>query len=284
MRPLGPRTERQYKRILVRAFGDAGGDFPALASLRVEVKAWPNSQKVLIRAALARRYKELGIDPDGLKDAFKAIPISWEVKRVTKIPSEEEILAYEIAAKALPPNRRGLALLPLAMGFRSEEVLSLERKAVERALKTGELIAIRKGGEEQALPCKHAKSVLEDLLAAPAALGRVKLRGSEDELDRQGLREGRKLGRWSRAGEILSRGASITQYHLFHKLIRQTGLTASIQGLRPHLLRHAAATRLMRDGAPLPVVQWYLNHKDPRTTSRYLHPASRDVEKYLRPV
>lgn len=43
------------------------------------------------------------------------------------------------------------------------------------------------------------------------------------------------------------------------------------EGIKPHSLRHAAATRLMRNGADLKTISAFLGHSDLRTTNVYLH-------------
>jgi len=83
-------------------------------------------------------------------------------------------------------------------------------------------------------------------------------------------------------GETLSSGQPISQYHVLHRLVQKVGDDAGIDALRPHKLRHAFATRMMRDGATLPVIQWMLGHSSPATTARYVHPGSMDAEKFVR--
>jgi integrase len=91
--------------------------------------------------------------------------------------------------------------------------------------------------------------------------------------------------RWEIAGEILTSGAgSRSAYNRLRDLIESTGRDAGLRGLRPHLLRHAFATRMNRDGAPLFTVQAALGHKNIATTQRYVHASAGDVEKYQRPA
>ncbi len=264
-RPLSPSTQAAYGRMLTRAFGDAEPPY----RVPVTVDAWPESCRALLRAAVKHRYGAAGIDADKV---LGEIPIQWSTKKLTEIPTEEEAQAYETAARRRPPGERAMALLPLALGLRSQELLQLTRASAERSLKSGTLVVLRKGGEEQALPSTHAAELVKELLEVPR-FNRVSLR--ESPLKKKGKR-------WDVAGEILSAGAPITQYHALHALVRRLGLEAGLGDLRPHKLRHAYATRMMRDGAPIAVIQWALGHSSPATTSRYVHAGAVDVAKFAR--
>jgi integrase len=54
------------------------------------------------------------------------------------------------------------------------------------------------------------------------------------------------------------------------------GLTDD-KNFTPHVCRHTCASRLVRKGVPLPVVQKWLGHKDIKTTMRYAHMMPTDL-------
>jgi integrase/recombinase XerC len=65
------------------------------------------------------------------------------------------------------------------------------------------------------------------------------------------------------------------------KLARDSaGITRRVY---PHLLRHTAATALIRGGANVASVQAFLGHSSLQTTTRYVHLAAEDVKReYLK--
>lgn len=261
-KPLSPTSEHLYDRILTRAFGDLEG-----STLDPGVASWTSSNKALLKAAIKRKRPEATAALEALDASAK-----YEIKRAQRFLTEEECVHYEDAAKALPDRGRcALALLPLASALRADEVLTITRPAMVRASKSGELLVLRKGGEEQTLTLKNSIGLFEDLLASPAATGRWT------------IEQGRPRQRqWGTLGEVLSPGKKITQYHILHSLVRDVGAAAKIEEpLHPHLLRHACATRLMKRGAPLAVISKFLNHKNLATTQKYLHASTADAAEYL---
>lgn len=268
-RPLAPRSQIAYDKILQRAFGSLEPPYGRFVS---EVHAWPESQRAMLRAAISRRLTDQGVDPTSV---VKAIPSVWAPRNAVKTPTEVEAQAYEKTAFTLRAGKRAFALLPLAMGLRSEEILTLGRPDVTRGANTGELLVMRKGGKKQALPCSHATDLLVELLEQHAALGRKRLEDPQGDF--------RKPTAWGLAGEILSSKSYLTRYHLFRDLIEATGLAAGVTGLRPHLLRHAFATRMDRDGASVPMIQAWLGHRNIATTLRYVHPDTKEGAKFVRP-
>lgn len=265
---LGGRTEVLYDRLLVRAFGhaDAGhfGDFVS------DVSKWGAGSRRLLEHAITRRCAEKRVDADPILDR---LPPREEARRKSepRVPAEQEAQAFTAAALKLPAGKRALVLLPLTIGLRAMELLKLPRAEVQRAVKTGELRVVRKGGAEQTLPAEHAKALFEELLKVPsAAAGKINSVGRPTA--------------WSVVGEILSMKTEHTRYQLLHRLVRDTGAAVGLDAFRPHLLRHAFASRMNRDGAPLPTIQAALGHASPQTTSIYIHPATEDVKKYVRPI
>lgn len=199
----------------------------------------------------------------GRAELAAEVPRARRQRRDLDVPVEAELRRIERVAWKLEPGPRALALLPLALGLRAREALELRRKDVERALDVGELKLTRKGGYEARIPCEHAAPLFSALLESPGKRGQ----------------------QWKHAGEVLSpEGGPHTQYCALRRLVRRVGREAGVRGLRPHLLRHAFATRLVRDGAPLVVVQRWLGHSNPGTTHLYLHPEAADLQRYARPA
>lgn len=269
LRPLAPRTAKLYDSVIARAFGLHFAGLPN--EIPTTIAGWTEPTKALLRAAVKRRYLDAGRSEEEADEIADEVPVSWTAQRVTEVPSEEEAQRYEQVCSSLPPGRRAMALLPLAMGLRAMEAITISRRHVERAAQYGELVILRKGGKEQLLDAAHAKRLFAELLEAPAAR-RVSLRESP-------LARGRA---WKVTGEILSTGNAEAAYHALHRLVRAAGAAAGIEELRPHKLRHAFATRMNRDGAPLPVIQWTLGHANIATTMRYVHPGKAEAAKFMR--
>lgn len=252
LRPLSPNTKEQYAKALARGLSDS------------------ESSRKLLRAALKRQALEQGVDP---QVALAQVPApAYLIKRVHQFMNEAEALAYEQAAQELAPGRRALALLPLALGLRASTLLELERQNVERGARDGALKLLLKRGKEALIDCRGAHTLLEELLSVPSAPGR------------QTIKEKRTTGRraWKAVGEILSPGKRITQYHLLHDLVRGVGARAGIPELHPHALRHAFASRMLRDGATVADIQYALGHESPQTTMIYIHGDPSRLGKFMR--
>jgi len=269
VRPLGPKTTALYASTLKRAFGGGKPSRVIPASL---LEDWSEASLGLLRAALRRKEIESGRDPSWIR---QAIPRKYAIRKVIRVPGEAEARAYEAAAAQLPEGTRVMALLPLLLGLRAAEVVGLQRTAVQDAVKTGDLVVLRKGGEEQIIRVPGLAPLFEELLATRPARGKARLSRGPVQVRRQA---------WAKAGEVLSAGGFAAQYAKLRVLVAQAGKAAGMDHVHPHLLRHAFATRMNRDGAPLFTVQAALNHKNIATTSRYVHASASDVEKFQRPV
>src|SRR5205823_4702239 len=68
----------------------------------------------------------------------------------------------------------------------------------------------------------------------------------------------------------------------FAEIIEEIKAIAGMKGdprIKPHSIRHAAATRLMRNGADIRSIQAWLGHADLQTTALYLHTDEHQVRK-----
>lgn len=238
-KPLAPRSAAAYKALLERAFGP-----PPYTRDVEDLGQWTLATLKLLHAAT------LKYAPDRIDDVPQG---EYEVARVIVPPTEDELTAIELAAEALPPAQRAMALLPLGLGLRASEVLNLSRKNVQRAAGGEELLALRKGGREQLLPADGVRNLLADLLTQ----------------------------KWDVSWQILTDVGERAAYRALYRLIKRVGLQAKVKGMRPHKLRHGFATRLMRAGASLPQIQVLMDHADPAMTMRYVHPENKDVVKFL---
>lgn len=260
-KPLAPSTTSLYRRTLDRAFGP-DHTLKALSGLPPFVSQWARSTKLTLAAALAR---------SGRKDLADQISIPYEIQREVHGPDEEEAQKYETAAALLQRGPRAIALLPLRLGMRAEEVLSLTRAQVQTAVKTGRLTFKRKGGRERTLPAEKVSALLSEMLEARPKAPRPKLHGPKTK----------RRARWETAGEIISLGSVDSQCRALRRLVVETGKEAGI-AVRPHLLRHAFATRMSRDGAPLATIGAALDHRDLKTTARYVNPSEADINRFIR--
>ena len=278
LRPLSPKTVRDYNYVLTRAYpggvGLVGGDVPL-------VKTWKESTRKILRAAL-KHYWAAHEQPDVGQQLADKVPRLYVVKKKVQYPTEEEMQAFEQASQQLKPRLRPLMMLLARMGFRAKELLMLTRAQVERAVATGEIFFEGKGGEEGSLPINNVRSVWQDLLACPAALphSTVRMRDLMLEMGSGGP------PRWETVGEILAAaGASFeTRYNLLGRLVKKTVKLAGLDPERwsPHKLRHGFATRMNRDGAPAATIQRALRHKNLMTTQKYIHADTADVDKFMR--
>lgn len=278
LRPLSPKTTRDYARTLARAYPDGvglvGDDVP-------HVKTWPESTRKILRAALKSYWAQHGQTDVGQQLADK-IPRLYVVKKKVQFPTEEEMQAFELATQQLKPRLRPLMMLLARMGFRAKELLMLTRAQVERAVTTGEIFFEGKGGEEGSLPINNVRGVWQDLLASPSALPHSTERMRELMID---MGQGGPP-HWETVGEILAAaGASFeTRYNLLGRLVKKTVKLAGLDPVRwsPHKLRHGFATRMNRDGAPAATIQRALRHKNLMTTQKYIHADTADVDKFMR--
>lgn len=261
-REVSEKTRREYESALRRAFGGASGfgDVGAPVPLTPEVWEVMNEpSRAMLRAALK------WADPVNGQALAETIPVQKRVKRKKKYPSSDEIKKFTAAVERLPSSDGLVLRIMLKLGTRTEELLALSRAAIEEALRRGVVMLVRKGGVENELPVKHIGRELRALLKLPAVI------------------DGQPVA-WLYVYQLIS-ATTLTAAHrrlnrIIKRLAAKTGLPSN---WHPHMLRHAFATELIRDGATLPVVQRALGHSSYQTTVRnYVHVDTGDLEKWLK--
>jgi site-specific recombinase XerD len=66
---------------------------------------------------------------------------------------------------------------------------------------------------------------------------------------------------------------------IVHRIGRACGLEVT-----PHMLRHSCASQLLRSGMSLPALSKQLGHASMRSTERYLHLMTEDLQREYRDV
>jgi site-specific recombinase XerC len=276
-RPLAPRTEAQYARLLKRAFGDV--DPREFERAPAELTNWAESERRVLRHAIRDVFARQGLDTAGNALA-ESVPAVYTIRRKAPKPSNDDADKFETKARRFPKEKyRALFGVLLRLGLRAEEMLALNREQVEAAVETGVLRFVRKGGREALLPCKHVRDEFVALLATKQALPH----GATAQTD--ALAAGAPFA-WSEVGGIIAAppAAFATRYNLLARAVKRC---AKFSGLdpamwSPHKLRHAFATRMHNDGAPIRVVQEALGHASLMTTQRYVNVERDDIAKFVR--
>ena len=65
---------------------------------------------------------------------------------------------------------------------------------------------------------------------------------------------------------------------VIRKLVKEAGIAAGVAQLHPHAMRHYCATRLLKMGVDMRKVQIHLGHGSIKSTQRYTHMLSSDVQ------
>jgi site-specific recombinase XerD len=273
--PLSPSTLRVYVSTLKRVYGIDPLQPPKLEGN--EVTALPpgnyteettNSTRSIIRGALRWWYSTAGIPEVTAVGETLAnrIPFRHEVKKRKRYPSSEEVAAFWKVIAELPSPKQEMLAIPLLLGLRANEFLSLSREAVSQALSTGILTVQRKGAKEGELPVVKAKGFFKKLFGSPKH-STVATDGAET---------------WTALWQVYANSQK-GAYHVLYRLVASAAKKSGSQTeWTPHTLRHAFASEMIRAGAPLAVVQRALGHSSYMTTVRtYVHIDTKDLEKWM---
>lgn len=272
---LSPSTIKVYVSTLKRVYGIDPTMPPKVEGTAVEqlppgnyTEETTNSTRSIIRGAV-RWWYSTASNPAATEvgeSVATRIPFRHEVKKRKRYPSSEEIAAFWVAIAALPSPKKELLAIPLLLGLRSDEFLSLSREAVSQALQTGVLTVQRKGAKEGELPIGKSKAFFKSLFGLP----------------KRATDSSSGVEPWQAIWEVFAdskKGA----YFVFRRLVESTAKASGSQTKwTPHTLRHAFASEMIRAGAPLAVVQRALGHASYMTTVRtYVHIDVKDLEKWM---
>lgn len=219
-------------------------------------------------SALRQFYRFLVSENIRTDDPTSTIESPKQGRSLPKTLSEQEVTAL-IKTASLRGNAESTRLVCLlemlyATGLRVSELVGLPLSAIGDDSQF--LIVEGKAGRERMVPLTEAaQKALKGYLDC-----RTHFCSSED---------GAKQSKWLFPSRTSDSGHLTRQR--FAQLLKDLAKDASIDEDRvsPHVLRHAFATHLLRNGADLRSVQKMLGHADIATTQIYTHIIGENVKK-----
>jgi len=180
-----------------------------------------------------------------------AIPgfASWQVSSVPRflVPDDVQRVIDSCGDDATGRRDKAVLLLLARLGLRASEVARLVFADVDWV--NGRIAICGKGRRQEWLPLPYEVGV-----AVQRYLGHSRPPLAAAEVFTTVVAPLRPLTR-----------AAVT--HIVRSALRRAGLKAPINGA--HVLRHSAATAMLRQGASLASVGAVLRHRSPRTTAHY---------------
>lgn len=256
-RGLTEATLDVYQGILLELLDALGADARAYAAeaLRAFVltRARPHgierakSIVVAVRSFL-RFLSATGRCPLGLEHALPGFA-SWQLSSVPRFLAAEDVQRVIDSCTGYIFERRDRAVLLLLarLALRASEVAQLKFSDID--WRSGEIRLSGKSRRQETLPLPQE---VGNAILQYVNQGRPSL--PTPEVFTTALAPIRPLTR-----------AAVT--HIVRAALRRAGIKAPINGA--HVLRHSAATSMLRQGASLAGVGAVLRHRDPMTTARY---------------
>ena len=203
---------------------------------------------VVATRAFLRFLGATGRCPPGMEHAIPDFA-SWQLSSVPRFLTAEDVewLIASCPADGNGPRDRAVLLLLARVELRAGEISGLRFADID--WRNGRLAVSGKGCRKEWLPLpqevgaailaylRHARPPLQSAEVFTSALAPI-----------------RPLTR-----------AAVT--HIVRAALRRSGIEAPINGA--HVLRHSAATAMLRQGASLEGIGAVLRHRSPRTTSHY---------------
>lgn len=261
---LSPRSEAEYRRVLLLALGQETPPFPAPIA---PIQSWSQTRRVVLRAAMRRALEISGVDEDDArKIARKTVLLDARPKiRKVRGPTQEEGAKILEAADQLMPADRAIIRMLVFMGLRSDSLLNLERRDVERAVKPPHMLVFRqKGGSDVTLPAEYVQDELKTLLETPAS-------GQLEEP-------------WRTVGEIVSPTPGYgAEYRALYELVHKQGKAIGLEHLSPHKLRHLFASWLQAKTGDIYLTMQAMGHRSINTTLKYVDVDIKKLAKAMAP-
>ena len=256
-RGLTETTLDVYQAILAELLAACGSDPHAYTaeSLRGFVLErarrhglWRAKTVVVAVRALLRFLGAMGQCPAGMQHAIPGFA-SWQLETVPRFLVAEDVerLIASCPVEAAGLRDKAVLLLLARLGLRASEVAGLKFTDVDWT--HGLLTVSGKGRRQERLPLSQE---IGDALLCYLRQGRPPLRTPDVFISVVA-----PLRPLTRAGVT----------HIVRAALRRTGIKAPINGA--HVLRHSAATAMLRQGASLAGIGAVLRHRSPRTTAHY---------------
>lgn len=233
-----------------------------------------NTSQIAVRtvarrlSALRQFYRFLVSEDVRKDDPTTTIKSPKQSRTLPKTLSEEEVnrLIETAASNGGPNSVRLVCLLEMlySTGLRVSELVGLPRTAVNEDSQF--LIVEGKGGRERMVPLSDpAQEAIKDY---------TRVHGHFIGMDDDGTQ-----AQWLFPSKTSVIGHLTRQR--FAQLLKELAKAAKVDADRvsPHILRHAFATHLLKNGADLRSVQKMLGHADIATTQMYTHILGKDVKK-----
>jgi site-specific recombinase XerD len=241
---------------LVEALGADAGEWSAravrdfLLDCAAKCSA-PTAQKLITSLRAFLRYLSFtGESRDDLALAVPAIA-SWRLARLPSCLSEEELIRLIAACDGTTPGRRrdrAIVLLLTRLGLRAGDVAQLRLSDID--WRDGTVQVSGKGRYQARLPLPQD--------VGDALLRYLDCRPKIDHSDRVFLRSVAPSRPFVSGDGVSS---------VVRSALRRAGITTAVKGA--HLLRHTAATEMLRHGVPLDQIGLVLRHRSIDMTAYY---------------
>jgi site-specific recombinase XerD len=256
-RGLTESTLDTYQRILVDLIERLGEDPSRYTAEALRAFVFERAQPhgicraksiVVAVRALLRFLGATGQCPNGMEYAIPGFA-SWQISSVPRflVPDEVQRVIDSCGDDATGRRDKAVLLLLARLGLRASEVARLVFADVDWV--NGRIAICGKGRRQEWLPLPYEVGV-----AVHRYLDQSRPPLAAAEVFTTVVAPLRPLTR-----------ASVT--HIVRSALRRAGLKAPINGA--HVLRHSAATAMLRQGASLASVGAVLRHRSPRTTAHY---------------